>query len=566
MATKEKWVSLFEQVIGRKPSPVEYMQGKECDFDPKHIKRIAGLGTEKSSVQIDEGAEGAISEVQTTESVVINSESVSSSETVVISSESPISSESSSISAEVEAAPTPTTPVLEKENPVTPNQGASEQQPLPLPVKKGGTKKKKLLIASLIGLVLVVGTGLAATYYYLDSITGMDVAIEQFSTAIDSNDYDQVAKLLSTDKDKWNKSEARDFLNYLKESDIDIEEELEKIEESGGKNTYNDENGNKLFGLKETSRQFLFFPKYQVVSYPVEISVISDIKDLIVEGEEIEPDEEVVIGAYHFANQSLSASGSTKLGEFETKVTPNLHTASENKLLLSLMTVKKDIKVSLPDDVKDISDIKVMANDQQIAKSLDTTVEVIENQSLEVNASFTFEGKTYETESTTIVVAPTEDSLAVTLELSDEETEKLSKAQKAKADKTAATKAAEERKTKIYNFIFEYRSEVFYSVEHRTNTYAKYYDTASEAYKAMVEFTEGGGAAKAQIDEYTPLALEIRSVKEDGDNLIVETYEEFNSSYLNSNPDKVFKRTKQYHLRPTNGTYVIYELHQLSSN
>ncbi|MCQ8265557.1 hypothetical protein NF419_06505 [Streptococcus suis] len=270
MATKEKWVSLFEQVTGRKPSPVEYMQGKECGFDPKHIKRIAGLGTEKSSVQIDEGGEGAISEILTTESVVINSESV-------------ISSESSSISAEVEAAPTPTIPVLEKENPVSSNQGASEQQPFPLPVKKGGTKKKKLLIASLIGLVLVVGTGLAATYYYLDSITGMDVAIEQFSTAIDSNDYDQVAKLLSTDKDKWNKSEARDFLNYLKESDIDIEEELEKIEESGGKNTYNDENGNKLFGLKETSRQFLFFPKYQVVSYPVEISVISDIKDLIVE-------------------------------------------------------------------------------------------------------------------------------------------------------------------------------------------------------------------------------------------------------------------------------------------
>ncbi|HFI0255526.1 TPA: hypothetical protein ACGOVD_000150 [Streptococcus suis] len=545
METKEKWVALFEQVIGRKPSPAEYMQGKECDFDFKQIKRIAGISSESSTAPITDKEEVATSESMHSESV--------------------IGSEVTNVTDKVEMMSKPIS-APDKESSPVPTQTISEQQPLSLPVKKGGSKKKNVLIAVLIGLILTVGAGLAAAYYYFDSVTGMDVAIEQFSTAVDSNDYDQVAKLLSTDKDKWTKSEARDFLNYLKELDIDIEEELGKIEASGGTNTYNDENGNKLFGLKETSRQFLLFPKYQVVSYPVEISVISDVTDLTVEGQKVESDEEVVIGEYHFANQSLTASGSTKLGEFETTVTPNLFTASDNKLLLSLMLVKKDIKVTLPDDVKDISDIKVMANDKQIANSLKATAEVIENQSLEIYVSFTFEGVTYKTETSTVVVDPLDDSLAVTLELSDEEAEKLSEAQKAKADKTAATKAVEERKTKIYNFIYEYRSEVFYSIEYRTNTYAKYYDTASEAYKAMVEFTEGGGAAKAQIDEYTPLALEINSVKEDGDNLIVETYEEFNSSYLNGNPDKVFKRTKQYHLRPTNGTYVIYELHQLSSN
>ncbi|MEX2785149.1 zinc ribbon domain-containing protein [Streptococcus sp. H49] len=43
MASQEKWVRLFEQVIGRQPSPEEFMKGKETGFAPIHIKEISGL-------------------------------------------------------------------------------------------------------------------------------------------------------------------------------------------------------------------------------------------------------------------------------------------------------------------------------------------------------------------------------------------------------------------------------------------------------------------------------------------------------------------------------------------
>ena len=42
MATKEKWVDLFEKVIGRKPTASEFQAGKQSNFDPKKIKEIAG--------------------------------------------------------------------------------------------------------------------------------------------------------------------------------------------------------------------------------------------------------------------------------------------------------------------------------------------------------------------------------------------------------------------------------------------------------------------------------------------------------------------------------------------
>ena len=46
---QKKWVELFEKVIGRKPSPEEFMAGKACGFDLKQIQSIAGNAPEAVS-------------------------------------------------------------------------------------------------------------------------------------------------------------------------------------------------------------------------------------------------------------------------------------------------------------------------------------------------------------------------------------------------------------------------------------------------------------------------------------------------------------------------------------
>ena len=40
MNQQEKWVELFKQVIGRVPSPQEFMAGKETGFDFKQINTM----------------------------------------------------------------------------------------------------------------------------------------------------------------------------------------------------------------------------------------------------------------------------------------------------------------------------------------------------------------------------------------------------------------------------------------------------------------------------------------------------------------------------------------------
>ena len=41
MATKEKWIDLFEKAVGRPPHALEIEEGQKADFDLKAIKGIA---------------------------------------------------------------------------------------------------------------------------------------------------------------------------------------------------------------------------------------------------------------------------------------------------------------------------------------------------------------------------------------------------------------------------------------------------------------------------------------------------------------------------------------------
>ena len=44
MATKEKWIDLFEKAVGRPPHALEIEEGQKADFDLKAIKGIAAMG------------------------------------------------------------------------------------------------------------------------------------------------------------------------------------------------------------------------------------------------------------------------------------------------------------------------------------------------------------------------------------------------------------------------------------------------------------------------------------------------------------------------------------------
>ena len=49
MATKEKWIDLFEKAVGRPPHALEIEEGQKADFDLKAIKGIAAMGLDQDA-------------------------------------------------------------------------------------------------------------------------------------------------------------------------------------------------------------------------------------------------------------------------------------------------------------------------------------------------------------------------------------------------------------------------------------------------------------------------------------------------------------------------------------
>ena len=54
MATKEKWIDLFEKAVGRPPHALEIEEGQKADFDLKAIKGIAAMGLDHQATLLNQ--------------------------------------------------------------------------------------------------------------------------------------------------------------------------------------------------------------------------------------------------------------------------------------------------------------------------------------------------------------------------------------------------------------------------------------------------------------------------------------------------------------------------------
>ena len=566
MATKEKWVELFEQVIGRKPTADEFLEGKRSDFDPKKIISIAapagqynnGVSEEKQASLTQEEDSGQeepalefLKEEFVEDSPKEEKQEISESDQYQEQRENWLQAFETNIGRK------PT----KEEFLEARNQGFAN---LPIrsellesefpqkPIQKRRSKKKVVMIA----FPLILLSVLVAAFLYLSSVTGVKVVTDDFAKAVTKKDYDGIADLLSSSSDKWTRADARTLVEHLESQEINIETELDNIAKSKGKSAYIDDNQNKLLGVTEKSKKFGIFQEYQIVAYPVEVKVNTNLDNASIKAGDkkslpLSKNAETNIGKYHFIKQEFTLKGKTEVGEIESKIQLDLATAKNNEIKLDLKSEKKRLKVTMPAEASNATDLKIVVNGKEIGSSLETDIQVVPHQELEVYAKFVVADNTFVTNKESIVVKG--DTLDVALSLPKEVTDKIK-------EKDEEAKKVEANKAKITNFLSEYRTAVFRSVSNRSNYYAQYYDTSSPAYKEMVEWTTGGGVKKAKIDYYDPGALDIREVREENGSYIVTTYEDYTVHYIDSTPNSVNRKNKTYYLKPTGNSFAIYNI------
>ena len=566
MVTKEKWVELFEQVIGRKPTADEFLEGKRSDFDPKKIISIAAPAgqsndrlaeekqssvTQKQNLGQDELALEFLKEEFVEASPKEEKKEISESDQYQEQRENWLQAFETNIGRK------PT----KEEFLEARNQGFANlpirsellESELPQkPIQKRRSKKKVVMIA----FPLILLSVLVAAFLYLSSVTGVKVVTDDFAKAVTKKDYDGIANLLSSNSDKWTRADARALVEHLESQEINIETELDNIAKSKGKSAYIDDNQNKLLGVTEKSKKFGIFQEYQIVAYPVEVKVNTNLDNASIKAGDkkslpLSKNAETNIGKYHFIKQEFTLKGKTEVGEIESKIQLDLATAKNNEIKLDLKSEKKRLKVTMPAEATNATDLKIVVNGKEIGSSLETDIQVVPHQELEVYAKFVVADNTFVTNKESIVVKG--DTLDVALSLPKEVTDKLK-------EKDEEAKKVEANKAKITNFLSEYRTAIFRSVSNRSNYYAQYYDTSSPAYKEMVEWTTGGGVKKAKIDYYDPGALDIREVREENGSYIVTTYEDYTVHYIDSTPNSVNRKNKTYYLKPTGNSFAIYNI------
>ena len=591
---QKKWVELFEKVIGRKPSPEEFMAGKACGFDLKQIQSIAGNAPEENLSPVEEPVLEPVEEVKNVDPLLAARQAwlqhfeetygrkPSAEEFTAAKSqnfeffvgpvpEAEFATPDSTEETQEYVAQEPTQefapPLAAEQTQVYPEANftealpAQEKQKAPKKQKtksgKKGSKKKIGIVAALILLVIA----LVATFFYFQSTTRVEVTADKFIKAVDTKDYREAADLLSTDSDKWTKDEAESFITSMEDQGIDIGTELNKIIDDGGEGTYTDKSGNKIFGLEKADKKFGIFQEYRVSSYPIHVKVKTNLDQAKLKVADnktvtLKKDEVTDLGSFHYNAKEMELTAKTEVGNVTSKIHLNPKKATKNALELQLNSEKRNLEVEFPEEVENPTDVKVVVNGKEVGTSTTFEVDSIPYQEIEVHAVFNMNGETYTTEKAKVTIEEGEND-PIELKLAKDTYKRIKSAQDAKKAQEAKE---EQNRTLAEEFLKEYREAVFSSVSNRNNTYSKYYDTQSQAYKEMVEFTTGDGVRKAKIDYYTPGALDIQSVTEENGVVTIKTYEDFTVHYTDSHPDSQNRKYKTYTLKKVGASYVITDI------
>ena len=587
---QKKWVELFEKVIGRKPSPEEFMAGKACGFDLKKIQSIAGNAPEEVA-PVEEPVLEPVEEVKNVDPLLAARQAwlqhfeetygrkPSAEEFTAAKSQNfeffvgpvpeaefvtPDATEETQEYVPQQQTQEYTAPLAAEQTQVFAGPNVTEAGPAQKKQKAPKTKGEKKLSKKKIGIISAIAVlviALVAAFFYFQSTTRVEVTADKFIKAVDTKDYREAADLLSTDNDKWTKDEAESFITSMEDQGVDIGTELNKIIDNGGEGSYTDKSGNKIFGLEKADKKFGIFQEYRVASYPVQVKVKTNLdqaKLKVAANKTVTLKKDAVtdLGSFHYNTKEMELTAKTEVGNVTSKIHLNPKKATKNNLELQLNSEKRNLEVEFPDEVENPTDVKVVVNGKEVGTSTTFEVDSIPYQEIEVHAVFNMNGETYTTEKAKVTIEEGEND-PIELKLAKDTLKRIKSAQDAKKEQAAKE---EQNRTLAEEFLKEYRDAVFSSVSNRNNTYSKYYDTQSQAYKDMVEFTTGDGVRKAKIDYYTPGALDIQSVTEENGVVTIKTYEDFTVHYTDSHPDSQNRKYKTYTLKKVGASYVITDI------
>lgn len=270
MASKEKWVELFEKVIGRKPTPQEFLEGKKADFDLKEIKKIANVSADLTE-PLSADSQGspaktlnAAGQASAELAAQMTEESQASKSPAAGSEKSPKQLWVEAFEKQIGRKPTPDEFLLAKNQQfdLAKIKQSTENKPAGSPAEpaeKSWSKGKKILAALAVILLLALGAG----YIYGNQYFSREAVAERYLKTANHNFTKALAFEVWSDTEKPIKQSELIYRNSEENKTLQMDDLMSDYRQ-----------------MKNVGRKFLIFPDWRVAVKPVSATVSVNTKGL----------------------------------------------------------------------------------------------------------------------------------------------------------------------------------------------------------------------------------------------------------------------------------------------
>ncbi|MBJ6239734.1 TcaA NTF2-like domain-containing protein [Staphylococcus aureus] len=197
------------------------------------------------------------------------------------------------------------------------------------------TKHKYIIYGSIaITLVLIIGI-----VTYLISVNNAKGQIKKFEKSVQENKYNTIANQLSNSENTITKSDAKNFVKYVKEEEHkssynkQIKAIKKKIDSNNNNNTdygsINDEYGNKIISIRKNGKKFFFIDKLEFKPYLTNVYVkeFDNTSLYKYKNKEVlaESNQSTIVGKFLIGKYDIKANKTIKDSLHNGKATGKLH-------------------------------------------------------------------------------------------------------------------------------------------------------------------------------------------------------------------------------------------------
>ncbi|MDO5695605.1 MAG: hypothetical protein Q4P30_02450 [Eubacteriales bacterium] len=417
------------------------------------------------------------------------------------------------------------------------------------------TPSGRTSIKRVVGFAVILTVAvLIVIYGIVRYMRGASHLTSRFEKAFRARDYTEIAGMVSAQDRAWRPEEIEAVCSTLEGTDISAYLDGLTFSEQSSWELRNGR-GTTVFQMVRTGTDVPFIPRY-ALRIPDYVLVLSSDHDITVSLDDME--YKVAAHTPLELERPLIGSVLRILDSDGTSVDYDLPVSAveNNRLLFVPDKDEYRLQLVLPEKIREadttgalhIDTVHVNGDDYPAPDDGRLIFKTYRGRKLSVTVVVTVDKESY-TSKEVEVVAEKSGNIRIDIDFSEEDVAEINETFDVLKEKEASKRRLAQNRDAIENFIKNARTAIFDSMGDKQVRFADYFMENCERYRNLSDYIKNGDAKAQKIDYYEDLGMEILSMWEDGEDVVVETKEQFRIHYTDDTEGEIQLRAKTYVLQ-----------------